>query len=91
VLQLQALVKQYVQGDAEPVSAVDGVSLSVSAGELVALYGPSGSGKTTLLMMAAAVLQPDSGSVLVAGREVSSLSARKAARYRMQELGYVRQ
>lgn len=91
MLQLQALVKHYAQGDAEPVNAVDGVSLLVSAGELVALYGPSGSGKTTLLMMAAAVLRPDSGSVLVAGREVSSLSAREAARFRMHELGFVRQ
>ncbi len=91
MLQLQDLVKRYAQGDAEPVNAVDGVSLSISAGELVALYGPSGSGKTTLLMMAAAVLRPDSGSVSVAGRDVSSLPAREAARYRMQELGFVRQ
>lgn len=91
MLQLQDLVKRYAQGDAEPVNVVDGVSLSIAAGELVALYGPSGSGKTTLLMMAAAVLRPDSGSVLVSGRDVSSLPAREAARYRMQDLGFVRQ
>jgi putative ABC transport system ATP-binding protein len=91
VLELRDLVKRYAVGEAEPVNAVDGVSLSVSAGELVALYGPSGSGKTTLLMMAAAILRPDSGSVFVAGREVSALSAGEAARYRMQELGFIRQ
>jgi putative ABC transport system ATP-binding protein len=91
VLELRELVKRYTVGDAELVNAVDGVSLSIPAGELVALYGPSGSGKTTLLMMTAAVLRPDSGSVLVGGREVSALSAREAARYRMQELGFVRQ
>lgn len=91
MLELRALVKRYAQGDAEPVSAVDGVSLSISAGELMALYGPSGSGKTTLLMMTAAILRPDRGSVFVAGREISSLPAREAARYRMQELGFVRQ
>lgn len=78
-------------GDAEAVSAVDGVSLSVAAGELVALYGPSGSGKSTLLMLAAAVLRPDSGSVYVDGREVSALPPREAADYRMRELGFVRQ
>ncbi|MGO9322751.1 MAG: ABC transporter ATP-binding protein [Solirubrobacteraceae bacterium] len=70
---------------------MDGVSLSIAAGELAAVYGPSGSGKTTLLMMVAAVLRPDSGSVLVAGRNVSSLPAGEAARYRMLELGFIRQ
>jgi putative ABC transport system ATP-binding protein len=91
VLELRELVKRYPVGDAEPVNAVDGVSLSISAGELVALYGPSGSGKSTLLMIVAAVLRPDSGSVSVSGREVSAFSAREAARYRMQELGFIRQ
>jgi putative ABC transport system ATP-binding protein len=91
VLELRELVKRYAVGEAEPVNAVDGVSLSISEGELVALYGPSGSGKSTLLMMVAAVLRPDSGSVFVAGREVSALSPREAARYRMQELGFIRQ
>jgi putative ABC transport system ATP-binding protein len=91
VLELRELVKRYPVGDADAVSAVDGVSLSVAAGELVALYGPSGSGKSTLLMLAAAVMRPDSGSVYVAGREVSALPAREAAGYRMRELGFVRQ
>ncbi|HXB64007.1 MAG TPA: ABC transporter ATP-binding protein [Solirubrobacteraceae bacterium] len=91
MLELRDLVKLYPVGDGEPVHAVDGVSLRVAAGELVALYGPSGSGKTTLLMMAAALLAPDRGAVLVGGREVSSLSAGEAASYRLRELGFVRQ
>lgn len=90
MLELRELVKRYPVGDDEYV-AVAGVSLSVAAGELVALYGPSGSGKTTLLMMAAAVLRPDSGAVLLDGREVSAFSSADAARYRMHDLGFVRQ
>jgi putative ABC transport system ATP-binding protein len=67
------------------------VSLSLNKGELLALYGPSGSGKTTLLLIAAALLTPDSGSVIVNGRDLSSLSEKEASSYRLQEIGLVRQ
>jgi putative ABC transport system ATP-binding protein len=91
MLQLNDVVKHYRVGEGEVVRAVDGVSLSVAPGELVALYGPSGSGKTTLLMLIAGLLVPDSGSVMVGGREVSALSARERAHYRRSELGFIRQ
>ncbi len=91
MLQLEEVVKHYRVGDGEIVRAVDGVSLSVAAGELVALYGPSGSGKTTLLMLIAGLLVPDSGYVRVNGRDVSRLSARERAHYRRSELGFIRQ
>jgi putative ABC transport system ATP-binding protein len=91
MLQLDEVVKHYHVGGGEVVRAVDGVCLSVGAGELVALYGPSGSGKTTLLMLIAGLLIPDSGSVKVNGREVSTLSERERAHYRRSELGFVRQ
>jgi putative ABC transport system ATP-binding protein len=91
VLELEELVKRYPSGGGEVVHALEGVSMSIDPGELVALYGPSGSGKTTLLGIVAALIAPDSGAVFVDGREVSALPARAAARYRRLELGYVSQ
>jgi putative ABC transport system ATP-binding protein len=89
-LELRDVVKHY-SGAGETVRAVDGVSLKVSPGEVVALYGPSGSGKTTLLLMAAAIMPPDSGEVSFGGRELTALSPREGARYRREELGVVLQ
>jgi putative ABC transport system ATP-binding protein len=91
MLQLSKLVKHYQLGEDEPVRAVDDVSMTLAAGELVALYGPSGSGKTTLLMLIAALLRPDSGRVLVEGRDISALSEQRSAEYRLRELGFIRQ
>jgi putative ABC transport system ATP-binding protein len=91
MLELRELVKHFQVASGAPVRAVDGVSLTVGAGEFVALYGPSGSGKSTLLMLIAALLAPDEGSVMVDGRDVSALSDREAANYRLHELGFVRQ
>lgn len=88
---LNDLVKHYATPDGTPIRAVDGVSMELAAGEVVALYGPSGSGKSTLLRMVAALLQPDRGTIIVNGRNICALSADDAARYRRLELGYVRQ
>jgi putative ABC transport system ATP-binding protein len=91
MLELRDLVKHYPAVGGERVCAVDGVSLSVEGGELVALYGPSGSGKTTLLLMVATLLEPTSGTVSIAGRDVSSLSESEASRFRLSQLGFIRQ
>lgn len=70
---------------------MDGVSLTVLPGEVVAIYGPSGSGKSTLLMMAAAMMRPDGGEVIFDGRPVGTLSGREAATYRGRVVGFVSQ
>ncbi|HEY5287853.1 MAG TPA: ABC transporter ATP-binding protein [Solirubrobacteraceae bacterium] len=91
MLEIRDLVKHYRIGDGEPVRAVDGVSLSIAAGEMVAMYGPSGSGKTSLLNLIAALASPDSGSVIVDGVDLGSLSDTQQSRYRLRELGFVDQ
>jgi putative ABC transport system ATP-binding protein len=88
-LKLREVVKHYPCGDGEIVRAVDGVSLSISAGEFVALYGPSGSGKTTLLLMAAGLLSPDAGSILFDGQDVVERTPQEGALYRRREVGFV--
>ena len=89
-LQLREVVKHYRAAE-ETVRAVDGVTLTIAPGELVALYGPSGSGKSTLLMLAAALLAPDRGSIRFDGREIGALSPRAAAEHRRRDVALVAQ
>ena len=91
MLELCELAKHYRGVGGELVRVVNGVSLAVAPGETVVLYGPSGSGKTTLLLMIATLLTPTAGKVLIAGRDVAALSGREASRFRLSELGFIRQ
>jgi putative ABC transport system ATP-binding protein len=88
LLELEEVVKHY-HGAGEEVRAVDGVSLTIAKGEMVALYGPSGSGKTTLLLMIAALLTPEAGAIRYAERDLSSFSEREASEYLLRDVGFI--
>ncbi|MGN8024922.1 ABC transporter ATP-binding protein [Microbacterium sp. 22242] len=88
VLQLIGVSQQYGQG-ATSVSALSGVDLTVSAGELVAVMGASGSGKSTLLAIAGGLQTPTAGEVIVEDTYLSSASPREVAALRRRSLGFV--
>jgi putative ABC transport system ATP-binding protein len=88
MLELREVVKRYEVGGSV-IHAVDGVSMGIAEGELVALYGPSGSGKTTLIQLIAGLKAPDSGTILVRGHDVVRMSRKDAHEYRLRELGIV--
>ena len=89
VLELNQVAKAHDSGNGQRVQALDGVSLSVEAGDFVAVRGPSGSGKTTLLLIAGGVLAPDQGVVSIGGRDLGSMSAEGRARFRAENVGFV--
>jgi putative ABC transport system ATP-binding protein len=85
VIALDDVVKQYPGA----VRALDGVSLHVEPGELLAIVGPSGSGKSTLLHVMGTLDRPSSGRVRVAGHDVEMLDDRRLAGLRARSIGFV--
>jgi len=88
VLRLEGVSKVYGV-DKAAVAALDDVSLTVGAGEVVAIMGTSGSGKSTLLTIAGGLLAPSSGSVTVSGTQIGTLGRRELSRLRRQRVGFV--
>lgn len=84
----QSLTKVFGSGDTA-VEAVRDASLSVRAGEFVAIVGPSGSGKTTLLAMLGGLLTATGGQVIVGGTDISRLNEAQRARFRRERVGFV--
>jgi putative ABC transport system ATP-binding protein len=87
VLEVEDVVKTYPSQP--PVTALDSVTFSVAAGELVAILGPSGSGKTTLLHIMGSLDRPTSGVVRITGLDLSHLSDRQLAVLRATRIGFV--
>jgi len=88
LIDVQNLTKSYQMGDIE-VQALRSVSLTIAAGELVAIMGPSGSGKSTLMNIIGCLDQPTSGSYTLDGVAVGSLSDNQLAAIRNQKIGFV--
>jgi putative ABC transport system ATP-binding protein len=71
------------------LTILDGITLDVAAGEILAITGPSGSGKSTLLGLVAGLDRPSAGSIVVAGIDITRLDEDALARFRRETLGYV--
>jgi putative ABC transport system ATP-binding protein len=71
------------------LTILDGITLDVAAGEVLAITGPSGSGKSTLLGLVAGLDRPSSGSIVVGGVDITRLDEDALARFRRETLGYV--
>lgn len=88
IIEVREVSKNYRTG-AGQVAALRGVSLSVTAGSVVAVIGPSGSGKTTLLNLVAGLDHPDSGEVWLRGQRLSELDPDAATTFRRRHIGFV--
>lgn len=88
ILETKNLKKYYGNGVNE-VKALDGVTLSIKEGELAAVVGCSGSGKSTLLHMLGGLDYPTSGTVMVAGKDISKLNETELTIFRRRNIGFV--
>lgn len=88
ILEMNDISKQFGSGESR-VDAVRHVSLTVAAGEIVALLGPSGSGKSTLLSIAGALLSPTSGEMRLDGEHIADLSEAERTRLRLERIGFI--
>ncbi|WP_298865824.1 ABC transporter ATP-binding protein [uncultured Gimesia sp.] len=88
LVSIKNLTKQYHKGG-ETITPLDSVSLNIEQGEFLSLMGSSGTGKSTLLNLIASIDHPDSGSIVVDGVEITTLSRSQQARWRASHLGYI--
>jgi putative ABC transport system ATP-binding protein len=88
LIEIRNLTKRFRKGD-EVITPVLDLDLDIDSGEFVALMGKSGTGKSTLLNLVAGIDRPDTGSIVVAGTDLTRLSRGQLADWRAAHLGYV--
>ncbi|MCM1465031.1 MAG: ABC transporter ATP-binding protein, partial [Bacteroidales bacterium] len=88
VLQMEHITKSYQDGVGRNIVLND-VSLKVKRGEFIAIVGPSGSGKSTFLTIAGMLLSPDSGTISIAGKNVSAAKRREWTKIRQEHIGFI--
>lgn len=87
-IKLEGICKTY-RRDGQSIRVLEHIGLSIPQGEFIALMGPSGSGKTTLLNLIAGIDRPTSGSVLVHGTDLTTLSEAALAKWRSRTVGFI--
>ena len=88
IVKLEHVTKIYGEGDTR-VWGLDDVSLTIDKGEIVSIVGASGSGKSTLLHVMGGVDSPNSGNVIVDGRDITTLSDEEMSVFRRRKIGFV--
>lgn len=90
-LEVAGITKAYNVGKPNAVTVLQGIDLEVKKGEVVALVAPSGAGKSTLLHIAGLLDTPDTGTVSIAGRDMTKLGDRKRTAVRRDDVGFIYQ
>lgn len=87
-IECRNLTRSYTKGSAT-ITPLDGLDLGIQEGTFIALMGPSGSGKTTLLNLIAGIDSPTSGSLVIGGIDIGTLSRSGLAHWRAENIGYI--
>ena len=88
IVSISKLYKSYHRGD-QVIPVLSDISFEIAEGEFLALMGPSGSGKSTLLNLIAGIDQPDSGSIMIGGVDVTQMSETELAHWRALNVGFI--
>jgi len=88
IIELSGVTKTFFRGK-EPLTVLDGLSLSIEEGGFEALMGPSGSGKSPLLTLSAGLDRPTSGTAIIAGNDIGAMSDGELAKFRARHIGFI--
>jgi putative ABC transport system ATP-binding protein len=88
LIKLDRVTKHY-RRDAIDIPVLDKIDLEISQGEFLAMMGPSGSGKTTLLNLIAGIDKPNSGKILVDGKDIAQLNEQQLSKWRARHVGFI--